>query len=251
MGYFNTSLFLGFGLGFILGGFLSHHFGMNASFYSMGAICLVAFFAILLLLPESHLEREGSEISPRKIIESDIGKALMSFRLSNSMARGIFSCFIPIFAGLSLGLDTAQIGTLLAVNTLLAGFFQMPLGRLADRFSRKGLVAAGNLVDMLFLLLIPHMYSFSQLLILCAVMSVGRPIAIPASSAIAATEGRKFGMGSSMGIFSMAMSIGMAVGPPLGGIIYDWVNLNFVFYFAATAELLGTIYFLRFMKKSK
>jgi predicted MFS family arabinose efflux permease len=104
---------------------------------------------------------------------------------------------------------------------------------------------------MLFLLLIPHMHSFSQLLILCAVMSVGRPVAIPASSAIAATEGKKFGMGSSMGIFTMAMSAGMAIGSPLGGIIYDWVNLNFVFYFAAAAELVGTIVFLQFMKRSE
>ena len=254
MGYFNTSLFLGFGLGFILGGFLTHWFGMNIAFYAMGAICLAVFFAILLLLPELHLYQkrdDNSELSLRRIIESNVGKALITFRISNSMARGIFSCFIPIFGGLKLGLDTAQIGMLLAVNTLLAGFLQVPFGKLADKLSKKNLVATGNLVDMLFLLLIPHMHSFSQLLILCFVLSVGRPIAIPAASAMAAMGGRKFGMGASMGIFSMAMSVGMAIGSPLGGLICDWVNLNSVFYFAAAAELLGTVIFLWLMKNPK
>jgi len=46
----------------------------------------------------------------------------------------------------------------------------------------------------------------------------------------------------------MAMSIGMAVGPLLGGIVADFVNINSVFYFAAGMGLAGTSLFIWFTK---
>jgi len=53
-------------------------------------------------------------------------------------------------------------------------------------------------------------------------------------------EGRKFGMGSTMSIFMMAMGIGQAVGPTLSGVIADSVDINAVFYFGAVVGLIGT-----------
>jgi predicted MFS family arabinose efflux permease len=57
-------------------------------------------------------------------------------------------------------------------------------------------------------------------------------------------EGRKFGMGSIMAIFMMAFSIGMAVGPLLGGVIVDLASINSVFYFGAIIGLIGTCLFI-------
>jgi predicted MFS family arabinose efflux permease len=36
-------------------------------------------------------------------------------------------------------------------------------------------------------------------------------------------------MGSSMAIFNMAMSIGMATGPLIGGLVFDSIGLKFSF----------------------
>jgi predicted MFS family arabinose efflux permease len=44
----------------------------------------------------------------------------------------------------------------------------------------------------------------------------------------------------------MAFSIGMGVGPLMGGVVADFVNINSVFYFGAIAGLIGTILFLWF-----
>ena len=71
---------------------------------------------------------------------------------------------------------------------------------------------------------------------------------MPAASALVVDEGRKFGMGSTMGMFTMAMSIGMAMGPLLGGTIVDFGNINSVFYFAAAMGLVGTGLFIWFTK---
>lgn len=55
-------------------------------------------------------------------------------------------------------------------------------------------------------------------------------------------------MGSTFAIFTMAMSIGMAVGPLLGGVIADLLNVNSVFYFAAVVVLVGISLFTWFTR---
>ena len=92
------------------------------------------------------------------------------------------------------------------------------------------------------------MHSFWQLLGLCALQGLGGAISLPAASALLVEEGRKFGMGSTMGMFAMAMSIGMAIGPLLGGVIADFVSINSVFYFGASMGLIGTSLFIWFTR---
>jgi len=57
-------------------------------------------------------------------------------------------------------------------------------------------------------------------------------------------QGRKFGMGSTIAIFGMAFSIGMAIGPLLGGVVVDTINIKSVFYFGAGISILGTSLFI-------
>ncbi len=78
---------------------------------------------------------------------------------------------------------------------------------------------------------------------------LGGAISIPAASALTIEEGRKFGMGSTIAIFAMAFSIGMAIGPLLSGVITDFININSVFYFGAAMGLVGTGLFIRFTRQ--
>ena len=92
------------------------------------------------------------------------------------------------------------------------------------------------------------MHGFWQLLVLSFFGSFGGAIAQPASLALSVEEGRKFGMGSTIAIFAMAMSIGMAIGPVLGGVIADVADISSVFYFGATMGLAGTGLFIWFTR---
>ena len=71
---------------------------------------------------------------------------------------------------------------------------------------------------------------------------------MPAASALIVNEGRKFGIGSAMGIFAMEFSTGMAIGPLLSGIIADFADINSVFYLAAVMVLVGTSLFTWFTR---
>ena len=250
MGYFNAAFFTGFGFGPLMGGTLTEHFGMDVAFYSMGGFNLLAFLIVILFLSEiRHRKMAASpRLSFREMSTSSMIKGLFSFRLAFSIGRGTFAAFLPIFAGLYLGLSPALIGVLLAVNILLMSLLQVCGGNIADRFNRRALVVIGSLTNLAYLSLIPLGGNFWQLLAICALGGLGGAIAMPAASALTVEEGRRFGMGSTMAVIGMAFSIGMAIGPIISGVIADFLSVNLVFYFAAGLASIGTILFLWFTK---
>lgn len=250
MGYFNASFFTGFGFGPLMGGALAEHFGMSAAFYFMGGLNLIAFLLVTLLLPESKQRKmAGSPIlSLREMSISGMVRGLASYRFSFALGRGAFATFLPIFAAAYLGLSTTLIGILLAVNILLMSTLQAYSGRIADRISRRGLVILGSSINLSYLALIPLASNFWYLLGICAFGGLGTAISIPAASALTVEEGRKYGMGSTLAIFTMAMSVGMALGPVLSGVIVDAADINSVFFFGAGVALVGTIFFIWFTR---
>ena len=250
MGYFHTAFFAGFGFGPLMGGALTDYFGMNVAFSTMGGLNLLAFLIAILFLPEIRQGKMAANphLSFKEMSTSGMVKGLFSFRLSFSLGRGAFSCFLPIFAAIYIGLSPTLIGILLAVNILLMALLQVYSGNIADRFNRRALVVLGSLIGLIFLALIPLTDSFWQLLGLCALQGLGGAISLPAASALIVDEGRKFGMGSTIAVFTLAMSIGMTIGPLLGGVAADFVSINSVFYFAAGMGLIGTSLFIWFTR---
>jgi len=250
MGYFNAAFFTGFGFGPLMGGVLTDHFGMSVAFSTMGGLNLLAFLATILFLPEIRHRKLATSPNPsfKEMSTSGMVKGLFSYRLSFSIGRGAFACFLPIFAATYVGLRPTLIGVLLAVNILLMSLLQVYSGNIADRFNRKALVVLGSAINLTFLGLVPFTHNFWQLLGLCALQGLGGAISMPAASALTVEEGRRFGMGSTIAIFTMAMSIGMAIGPLLGGVITDFASINSVFYFGASVGLVGTGLFIWFTK---
>ena len=250
MGYANAAFFSGFGVGPLLGGVLSEHFGMNVSFYSMGGLSLLAFLVAVLFLPEIRQRKieEKSHLSFKEMSTSPMVRGLFSFRLVQAIGRGGIMTFLPIFVATYIGLGPALIGVLLAIN-MLPMMALLPLaGRLADKFNRKALVIIGNLIYLITLVLIPLATTFWQQVWLCFPRAIGGAISMPAATALTVKEGRKFGMGSTISILMMAMSIGFAVGPTLSGVIADLVNINAVFYFGGIVGLIGTGLFVWFTR---
>lgn len=250
MGYFNAAFFAGFGIGPLMGGILTDYFGMTTAFSAMGGLNLLAFLVAIIFLPASKLERTAASpaTSFKEMSSSGIVKGIFSFRLVVALSRAIFATFVPIFAAFYIGLSPTLIGIILTVNILLMSLVQVYTGNIADRFNRNALVTIGSLISVSFLALVPLAHSFWQLLGLAALSSFGHALSLPAVLALTVGEGKKFGMGSTIAISQMAMSIGMALGPLLGGVILDYLNVSSVFYFAAVIGLAGTGLFIWFTR---
>jgi DHA1 family multidrug resistance protein-like MFS transporter len=250
MGYFNAAFFAGFGFGPLMGGVLTDHFGMSVAFSAMGGLNLLAFLTVVFYLPEIRQRKIDASSRPsfKELVTSDTVRGIFTFQLALAVGRGAFAAFLPIFAAVYLGLSPTLIGVLLAVNILLMAFLQIYGGNIADRFNRRALIITGGLGNLAFLALIPLGGNFWDLLGICVLGGVAGAIARPALSALTIEEGRKFGMGSTTAIVAMSLSIGMAVGPLLSGVIADLANINSVFYFGASVGLIGTALFIWFVK---
>lgn len=251
MGYYNTAFFTGFGAGPLMGGVLTDHFGLTVAFSVMGGLNLLAFL-VALLLPEVRSKIAGSaQTSFREMTASPMVKGLLSYQWSFAFGRGTFSSYLPIFAGIILGLSPSLIGILLALSILLMSLLQAYGGTIADRFSRRSLAIIGSLVAAGSLALIPLSSSFWHLLVICAIGGIGGAMSMPAASALSVEEGRRFGMGSTMVIIVMAFSVGMGTGPLLAGVIADLADINWVFYCGAAVGVVGTILFAYFSRPER
>jgi len=250
MGYANAAFFSGFGFGPIIGGVLTEHFGMNTAFYSMAGLTLLAFLIAILFLPEViQRKTEGSRrLSFKKISQSSMVRGIFSIRLTQALGRGGLMTFLPIFAGIYLDLSTTLIGILVAINVLSMSLLAPLGGRIADRFSRRALTVLGNIIFLGSLAVIPLAHNFWQLLVVCLAQGFGGAISIPAATALVVEEGRKYGMGSTIAVFAMAMSLGMTIGPILAGAMADLVDVNSVFYSGAAIGLIGTSLFIWFTR---
>ena len=246
MGYFNAAFITGFGVGPLMGGTITDHFGMNYAFYAMGGLNMLAFLMVTIYLPEISRKKmeAGTKASFKDISGSRIIQGIFSYRVAFAMGRGVFAAFLPIYAGIHLGLSPSQVGILLAFNILLMSALQLYAGRVADKLDRKSMVVAGGVINIASLALIPFAGNFWQLLVVCGLGGVGGAVSMPATSALVVEEGRRLGMGLVMAAFAVAFSIGMAVGPILGGMIADSLNINSVFYFGALAGLAGVVLFI-------
>jgi MFS family permease len=250
MGYFNAAFFTGFGFGPLLGGVLTEHFSMTVAFSTMADLNLLAFLIVTPFLPEIRYKKMAASphLSFREMGKSGVVKGLISFRLAFALGRGTFATFLPIFAGIYIGLSPSLVGILVAVNILLMSLLQVYGGNIADWFNRRALVFIGSVINFTHLALVPLGGNFWQLLGICVLGGLGGAIAMPAASALTVEEGRKFGMGSAIAIFGMAMSVGIGIGPLLSGAIVDFANINAAFYFGAVIGLAGTILFIWFTK---
>ena len=249
MGYANAAFFSGFGFGPFMGGIVTEHFGMTVAFLSMSGLNLLAFLIALFFLPEvsQRKTREDSRLSFKEMSASSMIKGLFSFRLVQALGRGGIATFLPIFAAMR-GLSLSLIGTLISINILAVTLFAPLAGLLADRFNRRTLTILGSLVFTLLLAVIPLANSFGQLLAILFIQGLGGAISMSAAAALTVDEGRKYGMGSTMSILFLAMSIGMATGPIASGGVAELLDVNSVFYFGGILGLLGTSLFFWFTR---
>ena len=124
---------------------------------------------------------------------------------------------------------------------LISAFLPSRMGRIADRLGRKGPMIAGLIVGAAASALIPHLRSLLPLVILWAVESLGYTASVPAERAFVADIAGEDTRGTSYGLYTFAYFLGAALGPLVGGWLYDNLGHATPFYLNATALLVGAL----------
>ena len=254
MGQFNVAIFCGMGFGPFIGGCIHDYFGMNADFILMGLMCAVSFMLVVIFLPSEKKEpplHKAEPLAYGALLKLRQVQGILWFRFVNAFLRGSVMSFLPILGSSMLGLSGFQIGLAVSTGVLVTSFLQYPCGRLADRFNRKTLLLTGNLLYACALALFPLAPNFGLLMVICFFSGVLAAIPLPAATALIVEEGKKYGMGSLIALFNVAMSLGLGGGPLVCGLVYDAFGLSYVFYFSTILGIMGTVYIGRLLHASQ
>ena len=253
MGNFSISMFLGMGVGPLLGGFLNDTFGMPSVFYAMAGLSAFATLLVAISLPEAKpggfaLPDAPSTPMPA-LIKLPVMQGVMVFAFISALGRGGMMVFVPVFGPL-IAISPFEVGIVLSANTFLMALLQVPIGRLTDTGNKVALIVAGSTIAAIALAVIPLTHSFLPLLLITSLIGVGGAIQQPAIMALTVDAGRTIGMGTSMGAYNTVFSIGMIIAPLMGGAFMDFVGIEAVFYVGGAISLIGTVIFAAMMQRS-
>ncbi len=148
--------------------------------------------------------------------------ALINF--VNFAARQIFIPLIPMLRTL-LGVSDSQLGSLQTLLLVVLALGSIPFGFLADRFSRKAIIAVGILFWSVATFAGGLAANFTLLLLARSFVGLGEAAYAPAAQSMISGSFPQERRASAQAIFASGMLLGGAFGQVLGGIVaprYGW-----------------------------
>lgn len=177
--------------------------------------------------------------------------ALMGIVFATGASGMMVWPLLMLFLQDSLGAGTEQLAMAYLPAALVSSFLPSRMGRIADRWGRKGPMIAGLVVGALASALIPSLRSLLLLALLWLLESIGYCISLPAERAFVADIAGEDTRGTSYGLYTFAYFLGAAVGPVAGGWLYDAVGRVAPFYLNAVVLLLGALLVGLVLKESR
>jgi len=252
MGLFNVSLYGGLSTGPVMGGLVKDWFNIQASFLGMGALTFAGFMLCLFFLPAEIVSKKNgpsgskSSVPYMKLMKNPSIFSLFAFRTCFTTCIGITWAFLPLLASTKMALSSSAIGIVVMINVLIARLLQVPMGYLADRFSKKILTISGGILAILAVLYLDRAESLGGLILANGIFGLAGGVSFPAIMAVGVIEGRRTNaMGSIMGLLALGHSVGMLAGPVLAGALLDFFSFRIIFMFGAIVLIAGTAIFWR------
>jgi len=214
---------IGWAAGPAIGGYLAIFlpygwlFGIPA--LTCGIVSLIVFFFVR---ESSHTV--GKRISFRSMLPTADDRAFMVFvalSLLLFIVAGQMVSTLSIFTVDRVGFSTAQYGLLLTLNGLIVIFFQYPMTLAIRRLAKFRALMLGSLLYGFGYLSLGWITQFEWALAAMAVITAGEIIHAPVTLSVIGGLSPQDQRGRYMGLFGLGETIGMSMGPLIGGILLD------------------------------
>jgi predicted MFS family arabinose efflux permease len=141
---------------------------------------------------------------------------LTALNLLNYIDRSVLNAVQPLVQS-EFHVNDAQIGRLTTVFLIFYTISAPVMGPLADRYSRRLIIALGAFAWSGFTLLTAITHTYSGLLIRHTLVGIGEASFVTISPTFVADLFPEWKRGRVLGVFYMAIPVGFALGYPIGG----------------------------------
>ena len=172
------------------------------------------------------------------LLDPKIFMTLFLAVFATTMGVGIVAPLLPVYAH-ELGAGAFQIGLIFGAFSLSRSIFVPYFGKLSDVKGKKPFLTLGLL--LYFILSICYLFSYNvQTLILIRLgQGFASAMILPVAQAYVGLITPKNREGLTMGLFNISLYGGLSIGPMLGGLVRDWLNIQFSFLSMGVLTLCG------------
>lgn len=228
-------------------GFLLNGDGFRHMYLIAGAF-LIPLFIIISWYFKGFSDPEYEQIKYRETAREFIqNKNLRSIFISHFVLRIFFSFMViytPLYLHNVIGFPFSEIGIIFAIMLLPFALFEIPLGKIADRWlGEKEILITGLLITGLSTIAISFV-TVSTFIFWAALLFVTRT---GASAVEITTESYFFKHVNeddvdTISLFRMLRPLGYIVGPVLGALTLSFINIQFLFIVPGLIVLLGIVF---------
>ncbi len=165
--------------------------------------------------------------------------------LNDAMSWGIYPLFFS-----SYGLGVATIGLLKAIYPVVWGVTQVFFGPLSDRLGRKGLIAAGMMVQAVGIWQTVLWPTYTSWLMAAVLQGLGTAMVYPTLLAAISDVAPPQWRATAMGVYRLWRDLGYAIGALLSGLIADALGMSAAIHVVAVLTFASGVVVVLTMSES-
>ena len=206
-------------IGGYLATFLPYGWLFGVPVLTCGIVSLIVFFFVR---ESSH--GTNSKVGLRSMLPPADNRAFLLFIVVSLLlfiVMGQMASTLSVFAVDKVGFTTSQYGLLLTLNGVIVIFFQYPVTLVTRRLAEFRALILGSLLYMFGYLSYGWITQFGWALGAMVLVTAGEIIYHPVALSVIGELSPQDQRGRYMGLFGLSETVGMAMGPLLGGILLD------------------------------
>jgi DHA1 family multidrug resistance protein-like MFS transporter len=250
MGVLSTVMLGGLALGPISGNLLLGLTSYTATFLICIALVFTVFVLVLLLARETRVAEEGSLMSAEEgLAWVNLELVLLgAIALLLTISLALLLPIISLYGAHVLLVDKLTMGIVLAIPGGITALILLPAGHLADRIGRKPPIVAGLALLAICFGGAPITINLLVVTAGATLAGLGYALAVPAWNALAMDKIPQRSRGLLLGVLATVQGAGLAIGPVLGGYMWEHVHHYAPFMAGALLLLIATVLALLIMR---
>jgi MFS family permease len=215
---------LGWMLGPLISGLLIVFLPFSSLFAVAAATSLTVAAIIYLFVAEPGRSLVHERFHPRDLLNIWRNKLFLGFCLASlpvGIVIGQMASTFAVFSVEVVGITEVEVGYLYALNGAMVVVLQFPMARYIVPYRMPYVLASGALLYSIGYFLIGLGGGLWMLVLSMVITTLGENIVSPSSSTLVARLSPENERGRYMGAFGIFSSFGWALGPALGGAMYD------------------------------